>query len=80
MLVFANICLCINRALSISVFSRLHHWFVFNTPSYFAGFSKGYKEAFVNGEQEPWLFRGGITGELQVQSSNMKFKTEFLMS
>lgn len=29
------------------------------------GFSKGYKEAFTSGEQEPWLFRGGLTGELQ---------------
>lgn len=29
------------------------------------GFSKGYKEAFKSGEQEPWLFRGGLTGELQ---------------
>lgn len=29
------------------------------------GFSKGYKEAFVSGEQEPWLFRGGLTAELQ---------------
>ncbi|XP_027193831.1 O-GlcNAcase isoform X2 [Dermatophagoides pteronyssinus] len=29
------------------------------------GFSKGYKEAFQSGEQEPWLFRGGLTGELQ---------------
>lgn len=29
------------------------------------GFSKGYREAFQSGEQEPWLFRGGLTGELQ---------------
>lgn len=29
------------------------------------GFSKGYKEAFISGEQEPWLFRGGLTAELQ---------------
>ena len=28
-------------------------------------FSKGYREAFENGEQEPWLFRGGISGDLQ---------------
>lgn len=32
-----------------------------------SGFSKGYKEAFQSGEQEPWLFRGGLTGELQVR-------------
>ncbi|XP_013779200.1 protein O-GlcNAcase-like isoform X1 [Limulus polyphemus] len=28
-------------------------------------FSKGYKEAFMSGDQEPWLFRGGLTAELQ---------------
>lgn len=31
----------------------------------FTWFSKGYKEAFMSGEQEPWLFRGGLTAELQ---------------
>lgn len=36
----------------------------FPSPS-FTWFSKGYKEAFVSGEQEPWLFRGGLTAELQ---------------
>ncbi|XP_076367728.1 O-GlcNAcase isoform X1 [Tachypleus tridentatus] len=34
------------------------------TPS-FTWFSKGYKESFTSGEQEPWLFRGGLTAELQ---------------
>ncbi|XP_029850217.3 protein O-GlcNAcase isoform X1 [Ixodes scapularis] len=34
-------------------------------PPSFTWFSKGYKEAFVSGEQEPWLFRGGLTAELQ---------------
>ncbi|CAG5130642.1 unnamed protein product [Candidula unifasciata] len=28
-------------------------------------FSKGYKEAFMNGDQEPWVFRGGLQAELQ---------------
>ncbi|XP_037504364.1 protein O-GlcNAcase isoform X2 [Rhipicephalus sanguineus] len=36
----------------------------FASPS-FSWFSKGYKEAFISGEQEPWLFRGGLTAELQ---------------
>lgn len=36
----------------------------FASPS-FTWFSKGYKEAFISGEQEPWLFRGGLTAELQ---------------
>ncbi|RUS72113.1 hypothetical protein EGW08_020126 [Elysia chlorotica] len=29
------------------------------------GFSKGYKEAFMSGDQEPWVFRGGLQAELQ---------------
>ncbi|XP_022670816.1 protein O-GlcNAcase-like isoform X3 [Varroa destructor] len=30
------------------------------------GYSKGYgKQAFLPGEQEPWVFRGGLTAELQ---------------
>lgn len=32
----------------------------------FVGFSKGWKEAFMSGEQEPWVFRGGLTADLQV--------------
>lgn len=28
-------------------------------------FSKGYKEAFTSGDQEPWVFRGGLQAELQ---------------
>ncbi|GFN82438.1 cell division cycle-associated protein 7-like [Plakobranchus ocellatus] len=28
-------------------------------------FSKGYKEAFMSGDQEPWVFRGGLQAELQ---------------
>ncbi|XP_071171502.1 protein O-GlcNAcase-like [Mytilus edulis] len=27
--------------------------------------SHGYKEAFMSGDQEPWVFRGGVQGELQ---------------
>ncbi|XP_066145811.1 protein O-GlcNAcase isoform X1 [Euwallacea fornicatus] len=38
-------------------------------PSYTQGtytwFSKGWKEAFMSGEQEPWVFRGGLTADLQ---------------
>ncbi|ODN00482.1 Protein O-GlcNAcase [Orchesella cincta] len=29
------------------------------------GFSKGWKEAFMSGDQEPWVIRGGLTAELQ---------------
>ncbi|GBM18064.1 Protein O-GlcNAcase [Araneus ventricosus] len=31
----------------------------------FTWFSKGYKETFMSGEQEPWAFLGGLTSELQ---------------
>lgn len=31
-----------------------------------SGFSKGWKETFMSGEQEPWVFRGGLTADLQV--------------
>lgn len=35
-------------------------------PSFFiSGFSKGWKEAFTSGDQEPWVFRGGLTADLQ---------------
>lgn len=30
-----------------------------------AGFSKGWKETFSSGDQEPWVFRGGLTADLQ---------------
>lgn len=30
------------------------------------GFSRGWKETFMSGEQEPWVFRGGLTADLQV--------------
>ncbi|XP_035702266.1 protein O-GlcNAcase isoform X2 [Folsomia candida] len=29
------------------------------------GFSKGWREAFMSGDQEPWVIRGGLTAELQ---------------
>lgn len=29
------------------------------------GFSKGWKETFSSGEQEPWVFRGGLSADLQ---------------
>lgn len=30
-----------------------------------SGFSKGWKESFTSGDQEPWVFRGGLTADLQ---------------
>ncbi|CAG0881623.1 unnamed protein product [Darwinula stevensoni] len=40
-----------------------------NYTSYVTGvhtwFAKGWKEAFMSGDQEPWVFRGGLTADLQ---------------
>ncbi|XP_017003679.2 protein O-GlcNAcase [Drosophila takahashii] len=40
-----------------------------NTSSFTEGsytwFSKGWKEAFMSGDQEPWVFRGGLIADLQ---------------
>ncbi|XP_076437462.1 protein O-GlcNAcase-like [Babylonia areolata] len=35
------------------------------TTAFATWFSKGYKEAFTSGDQEPWIFRGGLQAELQ---------------
>ncbi|CAH1154331.1 unnamed protein product [Phaedon cochleariae] len=44
-------------------------WFPTSMQSYTQGtytwFSKGWKETFMSGEQEPWVFRGGLTADLQ---------------
>lgn len=41
------------------------------------GFSKGWRETFSSGDQEPWVFRGGLTADLQrlipVDSANDLF-------
>lgn len=36
-------------------------------PRLCVGFSKGWKETFMSGDQEPWVFRGGLTADLQVR-------------
>ncbi|XP_039956052.1 protein O-GlcNAcase isoform X2 [Bactrocera tryoni] len=35
------------------------------TQGTYTWFSKGWKEAFMSGEQEPWVFRGGLIADLQ---------------
>ncbi|XP_037952799.1 protein O-GlcNAcase [Teleopsis dalmanni] len=35
------------------------------TQGSFTWFSKGWKETFQSGDQEPWVFRGGLTADLQ---------------
>nr|XP_012148131.1 PREDICTED: protein O-GlcNAcase isoform X2 [Megachile rotundata] len=35
------------------------------TQGSYTWFSNGWKETFMSGEQEPWVFRGGLTADLQ---------------
>lgn len=35
------------------------------TQGSYTWFSKGWKETFMSGDQEPWVFRGGLTADLQ---------------
>ncbi|XP_055907618.1 protein O-GlcNAcase isoform X1 [Eupeodes corollae] len=35
------------------------------TQGSYTWFSKGWKENFMSGDQEPWVFRGGLTADLQ---------------
>lgn len=35
------------------------------TQGQYTWFSKGWKEAFMSGDNEPWVFRGGLTSDLQ---------------
>lgn len=66
---FARLTFVPNRALLYDLYPYL--WDIkgvislLNSYVKWIGFSKGYKEAFISGEQEPWLFRGGLTAELQ---------------
>ncbi|XP_058119400.1 protein O-GlcNAcase [Anopheles ziemanni] len=36
-----------------------------NTQGGYTWFSKGWKETFMSGDQEPWVFRGGLVADLQ---------------
>lgn len=44
------------------------------TKSFILGFSKGWKESFMSGDQEPWVFRGGLVADLQVSKTIEKVK------
>lgn len=44
-----------------------------------AGLRKDYKETFNCGEQEAWVFRGGLTGELQVCMLRCAIQLHFLL-
>jgi hypothetical protein len=52
--------------LSQQLYNSLKHFFFFFFFVNFLGFSKGWKESFMSGDQEPWVFRGGLTADLQV--------------
>ncbi|KAH1009906.1 hypothetical protein HUJ04_002202 [Dendroctonus ponderosae] len=60
---------CNNRELLYDLYSYI--WDIrgvislLNSYIKWLGFSKGWKEAFMSGEQEPWVFRGGLTADLQ---------------
>jgi hypothetical protein len=43
------------------------------------GFSKGWKETFMSGEQEPWVFRGGLTADLQVCGNAARAQVAYLL-
>ena len=45
---------------------------------YLSAFHQGSKQGFLNGEQEPWVFRGGLAADLQVFnfSKNLLFENE----
>lgn len=46
------------------------------------GFSNGWKETFMSGDQEPWVFRGGLTADLQVyliKKINIKILKEIII-
>lgn len=47
------------------------------------GFSNGWKETFMSGDQEPWVFRGGLTADLQVyliKKINIKILKEIIIT
>lgn len=54
----------VSRHLSIQSMSYNHRYL--NSFVLYTGCSKNHKEAFMSGDLEPWIFRGGLTGEFQV--------------
>lgn len=66
---FQHMTTCNNRELLYDLYSYL--WDIrgvislLNSYIKWLGFSKGWKETFMSGEQEPWVFRGGLTADLQ---------------
>ncbi|XP_074036540.1 O-GlcNAcase isoform X2 [Leptinotarsa decemlineata] len=66
---FQHLSSCNNRELLYDLYSYI--WDIrgvislLNSYVKWLGFSKGWKETFMSGDQEPWVFRGGLTADLQ---------------
>ncbi|XP_019868330.1 protein O-GlcNAcase isoform X2 [Aethina tumida] len=66
---FKHLTNCNNRELLYDLYSYV--WDIrvviclLNSYIKWLGFSKGWKETFMSGDQEPWVFRGGLTADLQ---------------
>ncbi|VEN50291.1 unnamed protein product [Callosobruchus maculatus] len=66
---FNHMSSCDNRELLYDLYSYI--WDIrgvislLNSYIKWLGFSKGWKETFMSGDQEPWVFRGGLTADLQ---------------
>ncbi|XP_072388676.1 protein O-GlcNAcase isoform X2 [Diabrotica undecimpunctata] len=66
---FEHMSTCNNRELLYDLYSYIWDMravvSLLNSYVKWLGFSKGWKETFMSGEQEPWVFRGGLTADLQ---------------
>lgn len=70
-----NCCQCVWSACTNVWFVCLGRLF----SCYYLGFSKGWKETFMSGEQEPWVFRGGLTADLQVCGNAARARAAYLL-
>ncbi len=55
---------CVKACVRVRVKCRVSDRFILRL---FAGANPLYRRAFTKGESEPWVFRGGLQGELQVR-------------
>ncbi|XP_015594300.1 protein O-GlcNAcase isoform X2 [Cephus cinctus] len=66
---FQRLTYCNNRELVYDLYSYVWDMrgvvSLLNSYVKWLGFSNGWKETFMSGDQEPWVFRGGLTADLQ---------------
>ncbi|XP_031838297.1 O-GlcNAcase isoform X2 [Nomia melanderi] len=66
---FQRLTYCNNRELLYDLYSYVWDMrgvvSLLNSYVKWLGFSNGWKETFMSGDQEPWVFRGGLTADLQ---------------